>query len=245
MNRLEEHIKKELGKRSIKPDDAVWERIESQLDGDTTQRVRPLYWMIAAAGLALLTVLTLIYRKPNQPESANFPLVERENTRQNQSIQELDQDQTPIPVAAPSKMAESENRPQIIAVVDTPEITELPLETVDTEIANSQMARTQSEPVTPIEIVLEQKIKEVWDEVALIEQAGFGSVSDAEIDSLLRAAEEEILAGRLVPPPERVSAETLLAEVEEELDRSFREQIFQKLKQGFFELRSAVAKSEQ
>ncbi len=241
MNRLEEHIKKELGKRRIKPDDAAWERIESQLDGDTAQRVRPLYWMIAAAGLAILTMLTLVYRKPNPPEGANVPLVDREN----QSIQEFDQEQTPLPVAAPAEVTESETRIQTRAVVDTPTLTELPVQPLDTEIGKSQMASTQSEPVTPIEIVLEQKIKEVWDEVALIEQAGYGSVSDAEIDSLLRAAEQEILTGRLLPPPEKISAESLLAEVEEELDRSFREQIFQKLKQGFFELRTAVARSEQ
>jgi hypothetical protein len=66
-------------------------------------------------------------------------------------------------------------------------------------------------------------------------------VTDAELDSLLRNAQEAIVREQLFNTDKTVNAIALLTEVEDELDQSFRTQIFQSLKTGFLKVRTAVA----
>ena len=70
-------------------------------------------------------------------------------------------------------------------------------------------------------------------------------VTDAEVDSLLRAAQRQILTDKLFADSGSVDAMSLLAEVEDELDESFRDQIFDALKSGYLKLRTAVADRNQ
>ena len=67
------------------------------------------------------------------------------------------------------------------------------------------------------------------------------SISNTEIDSLLRKAQDEILTDKIFNQEGKVDALALLNEVEGELDISFREQIFESLKTGFLKVRTAVA----
>ncbi len=76
-------------------------------------------------------------------------------------------------------------------------------------------------------------------QVVLLEQSS--QVSDAEVDSLLRNAQEAIFREQLFKQDQSVDAMALLSQVEEELDQSFRDQIFQSLKSGFLKVRTAVA----
>ena len=67
------------------------------------------------------------------------------------------------------------------------------------------------------------------------------SITDFEVDSLLRQAQKEILTEKYLNPDKTVNPEALLSQVEGELDESFRDQIFDKLKSGFNKVRTAVA----
>ncbi|MEM9649705.1 MAG: hypothetical protein AAF969_14605, partial [Bacteroidota bacterium] len=88
--------------------------------------------------------------------------------------------------------------------------------------------------------LITEKINEVVAQVRLLESVNT-EVSDAEVDSLLRAAQRDILSEQLFTPEGGVDAMALLTEVEDELDESFRDQIFDALKDGYFKLRTAVA----
>ncbi|CAN0604335.1 unnamed protein product, partial [Ectocarpus sp. 12 AP-2014] len=67
------------------------------------------------------------------------------------------------------------------------------------------------------------------------------TVTDAEVDSLLTRAQDEILRDKIFNKDKSVDAMALLTEVEDELDKSFRDQIFDSLKAGFIKVRTAVA----
>jgi len=67
------------------------------------------------------------------------------------------------------------------------------------------------------------------------------AVTDAEVDSLLLQAQQDILKENLFNTDNSVNAMALLTEVEDELDQSFRDQIFESLKTGFLKVRTAVA----
>ena len=71
-------------------------------------------------------------------------------------------------------------------------------------------------------------------------EAASGEVSDAEIDSLLREAQAQI-SMQSEMAPDSVNAMALLSEAESEMDQTFREQLFNKLRKGFNKVRTAVA----
>ena len=101
----------------------------------------------------------------------------------------------------------------------------------------------QEVPIQDTAALAEQinsQLDAVLAQVALLESRQ-GGVSEAEIDSLLRQAQQEISGHAYHPPRDSVDAMALLMETEEELDRSFREQLFDRLKTGFARVRTAVA----
>ncbi|MEL6919028.1 MAG: hypothetical protein AAFO99_15030 [Bacteroidota bacterium] len=88
--------------------------------------------------------------------------------------------------------------------------------------------------------IIDIKIAEVIAQVDQLEQDN-AIVTNAEIDSLLRVAQKEILTDKLVKGNKKVDPAVLLAEAEFELDKSFRDQIFETLKNGYLKVRTAVA----
>ncbi|MEO0336704.1 MAG: hypothetical protein AAF202_09925, partial [Pseudomonadota bacterium] len=90
------------------------------------------------------------------------------------------------------------------------------------------------------EELIDKKLNEVLTEVALLEARNV-EITDAEVDSLLYAAQRELLTNKIFQENESVDAAALLADVEDELDRTFRGHLFEKLKEGYFKVRTAVA----
>src|SRR5690606_33354719 len=93
--------------------------------------------------------------------------------------------------------------------------------------------------VVPQEAI-NSKIEEVIAQVALLEQTDT-DITDAEVDSLLLQAQRELFSNNVIRDDHTIDAMALLADVEGELDRSFREQLFDMLKEGYFKARNAVA----
>lgn len=92
-----------------------------------------------------------------------------------------------------------------------------------------------------LEQMINDKVAELVTQVDVLEQYSTVTVTDAEVDSLLKWAQEEILRENLFKTNTTVDATVLLAAVEDELDQSFRDQIFNSLKAGFIKVRTAVA----
>ena len=90
------------------------------------------------------------------------------------------------------------------------------------------------------ELRIDQKIAEVVAQVEFLED-NKEDVTDAEVDSLLRNAQEDLMAERAMQDEQGVDATALLAGVEDELNESFRDQVFERLKNGFVKVRTAVA----
>ena len=105
---------------------------------------------------------------------------------------------------------------------------------------NIQEERTAAMTGIASEERIQTKIAEIVTQVEGLE-IQHNEVSDAEIDSLLRNAQRELLAENLFNNDRSVNAEALLADVENELDQSFRDRIFDALKDGYLKVRTAVA----
>ena len=91
----------------------------------------------------------------------------------------------------------------------------------------------------------EQKVNEVVAQVQLLQQRN-NNVSNAQIEALLEEAQQEIKQQRLFREGTfKVDATALLQEVEFELERNFREKVFDALGKGFEKIRTAVAERNQ
>jgi len=68
-----------------------------------------------------------------------------------------------------------------------------------------------------------------------------GKITDAEVDALLAEALTKIKGDRSAKSvSENIDANSLLLDVEMELEQSFREKVFDVLKEGYFKAKTAV-----
>ncbi|WP_298541497.1 hypothetical protein [uncultured Aquimarina sp.] len=90
--------------------------------------------------------------------------------------------------------------------------------------------------------VIDSKIASVAEKVKELEK-NKGIVTDAEIEVLLRNAQQEITTQQILKS-NTVSASALLLDVESELDESFKDRVFEALKTGFEKLKTTVAERD-
>ena len=225
---FENKIKKLFDKRRIKPSADAWNRIGDRLESKPkTNRFPVLRYGIAAALAALL--LSVIWLSDSEePILENTPVVVQ-------------------PAISDEVLMSPDKEVQHIAI--DADLTEVPDEQPEssTLVASDEpdpLAKEARTSRTPAENyadqMIDQKITEVAAHVKLLED-GKESVTDAEVDSLLRHAQRELLADKAFNESNGVDAQELLAGVEDELNKSFRDQVFEKLKNGFVKVRTAVA----
>lgn len=240
MDKLEKHIKDKLEERQIAPSPEAWEKIASQLSTAPQKRKRTWYPLaIAASFLGIVLVAYLFFTAESAKEMQ--PQVVEGNQRI-EYVEEIQGESTIVqeePIKEQDGWVENALPPQhkgesndAVEDVLSSEERELALQTPKTPINN--------ELEQPTDQLIALKVEEVVAQVEFLEHQK-QEVSDAEVDSLLRRAQRQILTDKLFTQSGSVDAMSLLAEVEDELDESFRDQIFDALKDGYLKLRTAVA----
>lgn len=244
-DKFETYLKIKLEERRITPTDGAWERISGQLENSTEQRKNGYFWMGIAASFTLLFGALLFFFTrseevegitPNIVVDVEQPKINGQNTDSN--------DSNVFEVTRTGAFVANENEEskgnQDGNLQPTSQGQQESAQEMDRLVSNTPKAPLEDEilPTVPTEI-LEAKIAEVIAQVNVMEL--HGNITDAEVDSLLRNAQKEILRQKLVKSDNSVNAMALLTEVEEELDQSFRDQLFETLKAGFLKVRTAVA----
>lgn len=240
MDKLDKHIKDTLKERQIAPSPEAWEKIASQLSTVPQKRKRNWYPLAIAASFSGIVLVAYLFFTAESPKEMQPQLVEENQSRE--PIEEINSENTFIPdevIEEQTTLAENAEQPtrqeankQTVGEEIPKEERELALETPKTPI--------KDQFVKPSEQLIALKVEEVVAQVEFLEHQK-QEVSDAEVDSLLRRAQRQILTDKLFTQTGSVDAVSLLAEVEDELDESFRDQIFDALKDGYLKLRTAVA----
>lgn len=240
-NKFEKFIKDCLQDREIKPSGDAWKRISEQLEVTERPKSKKFQWYaVAAVFIGTLFVAGLFLATT---ESSNHPEIEISDTSKN-----------PDPINKASEFNSEEKSEKDSPVVneeigadETVEITspESPGMASKNLLADSTRKKKMriekiKVPVMVSEELIHTKIAEIIAQVEVLENEN-SVVTDAEIDALLRQAEQEILKEKIFRKDNSVDASALLADVENELDKSFRDQIFDALKDGFVKVRTAVA----
>ncbi len=238
-NKFEKHIKKTLEQREIKPSAEAWMKISEQLQGSSKTKKKGFTWYAVAAGfVGLLIVSVVLFSGLNKKNAVENQVVEKaekvlENREQkNVKVVQLDtfkvlKDNQPVKKIGKNKTIE-------IKPISSSEIV------LNQDFKEDGSSSTHEQKLDNSEQIINTKILEIVAQVDVLEQQN-NNVTDAEVDSLLRQAQKEILNNKLFRNDQSVDAMALLTEVEDELNQSFSDQIFESLKSGFLKVHTAVA----
>ncbi len=249
-DKFEKYIKSKMNEREISPSDGAWDKISGQINSSKKQGKPAYFWIGVAASLLVLISLSFFYFDSDNgvPKIESTTIVE---TQKSTSEDKMENRETSVDQIkeVPKALVVQEKTLKVLDGGNT----ETDFQKKDEEMENivkenkslannthkKGFLETDQKPnLIPLD-VLDAKIAEVIAQVDAIEAKG--EVSDAEVDSLLQKAQRDILREKLFNKDNTVDAIALLTEVEEELDQSFRDQIFETLKVGFLKVRTAVA----
>lgn len=240
---FEKELRKRLRSREARPSEDAWGRIADRLDAEGPGRRRnPRWWIgLAAASVALLASLVFFWQQP-EPLPVTGPVVETpgvqtpvpEKIQQAQSL-----DLVPDSANAPVALIPEEEKP---LPSDARQVSEpTAFQPTRSEGATASLGELSTvEDTGRIQELVTRELDAVHERVVAMENAK-ESVSDARINSLLLEAMQAIAAEEGAGNQFSVDPSTLLAQAEDELDQTFREQILEKLKTEYTRIRNSVA----
>ncbi|MEP2059035.1 MAG: hypothetical protein ABJJ05_14580 [Maribacter litoralis] len=241
-DKFEKHIKAKFQDWEILPSENAWAKIASELKDDESKK-KPVYlWMGVAASIVVLLGVALFYFN-GSAVSNELPTEIVDTEKENKLEDVIIKESLPFKSEEEVVEASSETKTNVKEVkVEEPiepKIQESKVLDDGIKVAVNQVPTNETiEKLVPDEII-DSKVAAIIAQVSVLEQNS--TVTDAEVDSLLKRAQDEILREKIFNKNKSVDAMALLTEVEDELDQSFRDQIFDSLKAGFIKVRTAVA----
>lgn len=252
--KFEEKLKDKLENRTLTPSADAWSTLADKLDKEDKKSNNAKFWWLGiAASIVGVVLITTQFYKDNA-DTKDLPAVvdtqtilHSETETTNKSIDvipnfelktEIIKDtQTNVATStSDAKTIEAKKTIKKASVITQPEISK-------EIIASNNNAKSKEENQTMIEALSQEELKimEVVDAIKQL-KTDKSSVSDREIDSLLKHAQREILKQRIFDESlKTVSAEALLQDVEVELEQSFRDKVYEALKSSYNSVKTAVA----
>lgn len=243
--KLENKIKETIEQRTIQPTENIWEKLEGKLD--STKKpwyvFNPWYLGIAASiiGVLLFTFYTNQTKDEGIIPTETIVTIPDPTTIETQNeIAETPQDEIIVSLEEPiiTNKVSSPNTKSNKVKKSIPALKKN--ETINEAVAsNSETEKTNKISIEPS--FEELKVEEVVAQIQTLQDTN-SFVSDAEIDSLLNNAQQEITNQKFFDEQTNtVNAMALLEDVEQDLDRSFRDKVFEKLKDSYKNIRTAYA----
>lgn len=257
--KFEDKLKDKLENRSLQPSSDAWNTLADRLDKEDKKNNKIRFWWIgiAASIVGVILVTTQFYKNTPAVEVEVSPIIVDTEIEVKNNAKLIE-----APVIINEIVSNSVENKDNVEVVNTVEVasvsnvktTEVQKQT-DKDKATLQIEESQNVVASlgetkaeindniPVKILSSEELKviEVVDIIKQL-QANESSVSDKEIDSLLKQAQREILRQKIFDEATRtVSADALLQDVEEELVHSFRDKVYEALKSSYNSVKTAVA----
>tara|TARA_R110000868_G_scaffold213709_1_gene463809 strand:+ start:4375 stop:5154 length:780 start_codon:yes stop_codon:yes gene_type:complete len=252
--KFEEHIKDKLENRTIRPSIDAWNRLESSLGAPKKQhKSKPFVWIgVAASIVGALFVVSQFFNKDEIKTNSPSIVVTPKIKKQIESTDVVLEKESGTKMLELSSKSKSDSESKTNQIIVKPFVKELDKD--QTQVASIkkvvlQNANTSESPnMKSVGLKQEalsfedQKIQDVVAQVQSLKDQN-ETVSDAEIDNLLQQAQKEIRLKQLYNKNIGVvDARLLLQDVEQELDKSFRDKAFEILKANFNFIKTAVAR---
>lgn len=234
-NKFEQNIKEVLEKRRIKPSVKAWDKLETKLDNTSEVRSLKTYYWIAASVIVLIAISMFILN----PENSVVPQVV-ETIEKNKINTEEIHIEPEISIENKEAIVESKEEKELVTIKrDLPENKNNEVDKKRVLVTNLKEANKTLKSIERKEKQVitfeEQKINEVIKEIQIVEAEK--GVTEVEIDALLLAAQREIDSQKNINKTgNQIDAMTLLQDVENELDKTFKDKVLDLLKQKVIEV---------
>lgn len=256
-NNFEDDIRKKLQEREIAPNEGAWAQLDAQLAAANTYKKSTFPWLAVAAGFVGIAIIASVWFSQTN-DNANSEMV-IENTTKPEPIQtpeSVPQEVTPQENAVSTSTEQTE-----IAVEKAPvrqytapvKISEEPRSlpntkesviTEETAVAVADHPKSAKETVQTLKEVIppqtieSQAVAQVVAQVKELQDRE-GVVSPESVDLLLSKARQQLQTQKMLSS-EKIDPAALLLDVEQDLEQSFRDKVFDALGSGFEKIRTAV-----
>lgn len=231
-NNIDNQIKKQLEQRTLEPSAKSWENLRSKLD-KKDKKTTPLYWWmgVAASFIGGILLVSLIFNKPE-------PIPQIQVTENNQEVILETKDEHILDESTQihETLAHEEKIP--IEKSRQKEVFQAVEENKSNKVIEPMKTEDLVENLQQIPVNIEEALVETAEKIRKPD------MTKTEVDALLEQAMAEIKT-RKSQNNEAISANQLLEVVEDEVEQSFRERVFELLKDGFNVSRDALANRNQ
>ena len=242
--KFEENIKDKLEKRTIEPSNLAWNKLSDKLDAqEGKSNTKKVWWLGIAASLVGVFLVTTLFFSKDETETITPILVEtpiketiepEKTLPENNSIIEND-------VSSQKEVSRLQEK-SIIKTVKKKEKRKTFAKTNESFVPKTEIVANN---VLEEEVILKEDLNNVNNEeiVAQIPELkkDKGLVSDAEIESLLLGAQKDLVENKIkTESTKTVDANSLLMAVETDLEKSFRDKVFNTLISGYNTVKTAV-----
>ena len=244
--KFERKFSEKLNEREIEPKPGSWDELSAKLDSEGKRR-NPVFWWVGMAASIVGGILILSLAFMNDPVAESNMIVDKPseeilNESNNQTKETLIASEETEKEGVSEKTGKTaivkknslqrsgsaSNQVSVASLVSTKQKRNLIIEGVASG-KTSEENRAGSVP--------EEAIAEVSST-----EGKLGEVANSEVDALLAEASSRLNMSRTQDSfSEKITANDLLWDVEMELEASFREKVFEVVKEGFIKARTAVA----
>ena len=196
MEKLEKHIKEKLEERRLSPTIDAWEQVASSLNSGVEKRNKKSNWYAIAASLIGLLIVSALYFNTDN-ESKQSPQVVDVDTTVDDNLEVLKKPEVIDSniIKESEAIAQQENN----IAIKKDNFSEEKLSKKAVELAVNQKTTRVNRQLkevlvitTPQDLIIEEKVNEVLATVLHLERESI-QITDAEVDSLLRVDQFDIL----------------------------------------------------
>lgn len=247
-NKVENEIREKLLNREIKPSDDSWSKLNAMLPEVPKKpgTSKKWFWLAAAAIIAVLfTIRNINIGSTSGIPSDEVPVVESKSYESTTPLKEITEDvKTEEDALAADLIGENkiEVRPDRETISNSVEEVVVIDNLKEDETAAPLKSGTA---INELPINDKDAITAVYEEAKRIQEIE-GEVTEEAIDELILMAQRKLkLTKTLKNNNTSDAAMALLQDVEEELDETFRDKVFELLKQGMVKVKTAVVDRNQ
>jgi hypothetical protein len=251
--KFEENIKDKLDKRTLSPSSDGWSKLSDRLDADEKKSKTPLFWWLSiAAGLIIMIAVSVRFFNNGESEQLIPVIVEdQKNEKQIEPTTPILEELKTIELAIENN--EIEPKKDNLKINEQPKIRDYKKETIKTSKSKTGLAQNTNDKTidlkedTELNDNLSKELNESLMKEAVVDaliglKSENTTVTDREIDSLLKVASKELFKDKLQKDASKtVDANALLLSVEEDMGQSFRSKVFDALKGSYETVKTAVA----
>ncbi|MAP79877.1 MAG: hypothetical protein CL526_02195 [Aequorivita sp.] len=255
---LEDNIRKKLDARSIQPSANAWDKLEAKLDA-TKPKKRPVFWYLAAASFVGFVIVTSVFLFTNNSEienqivennNLNAPVYDDDSKKLNNNFEtaKIASEDNTKEVPPQNSSTKQDAEKQTGVAKQKPALSqqsEIDKKIKDNRAIAKTSAKQNTTPKSVEELIVvenddffKNKVNEVVASVKKLQEDN-DNITATEVENLLNNARRDIEMQRILNN-QKVDANALLQDVEWELERSFRDKVFEALGEGFNKVRTAV-----